>query len=430
MKLITLIISLFCLSHALKAQDAFVGTWEIIPTEEKQLIDVKAVLKIGDPERNLLYPAALTLSCDSFQANYQVLLVKRNSRQLAIGKVKFPIAESPFNLGEITALLNGNLDFSKDLKGNFLLTVNRLPSKKTGIIIPSSKEISADHAETVDKLLAFFQSEDIVLKKINNENWNEENARKILAPKLSFTYFGIVDTIFVGRKTGTLRCNANKDIDIISVAINGNTILDQVDSKKKRDEEDFLIDTGLNIICLFADDFGKNAPSTASIDLLFDNLERKLDFSAKENFAAGFIVQKVYLKYNESDNTKFKEYSGGDINNNIINQTANSDDGSGSTASNGLKRKNKVIGNIVSNSAQLTFAIWDDAIEDGDTISLSVNGKWIAKGFPVKKRAKFITVTLDPGPNIITFVAENLGSIIPNTSVLEIIDGKKESHFI
>ena len=96
---------------------------------------------------------------------------------------------------------------------------------------------------------------------------------------------------------------------------------------------------------------------------------------------------------------------------------------------NGLKRKNKVIGNSVSNSAQLTFAIWDDAIEDGDTISLSVNGKWIAKGFPVKKKAQFITVTLDPGPNIITFVAENLGSIVPNTSVLEIIDGKKRKSF-
>jgi hypothetical protein len=47
----------------------------------------------------------------------------------------------------------------------------------------------------------------------------------------------------------------------------------------------------------------------------------------------------------------------------------------------------------------------------------------------VLKKPQFITVTLTPGPNVITFVAENLGSIIPNTSVIEIIDGKKRKSF-
>ena len=70
-----------------------------------------------------------------------------------------------------------------------------------------------------------------------------------------------------------------------------------------------------------------------------------------------------------------------------------------------------------------------DAVEDGDSISLSINGKWIAKGFPVKKKPQFIKVTLAPGDNIITFVAENLGSIAPNTTVLEIIDGNKRKPF-
>jgi hypothetical protein len=88
-----------------------------------------------------------------------------------------------------------------------------------------------------------------------------------------------------------------------------------------------------------------------------------------------------------------------------------------------------MVGNIISHSQQLTFAIWDDAVEDGDTISLSINGRWITKGYPVLKKPQFITVTLQPGPNLITFVADNLGSIIPNTSVLEIIDGKKRKSF-
>jgi hypothetical protein len=37
---------------------------------------------------------------------------------------------------------------------------------------------------------------------------------------------------------------------------------------------------------------------------------------------------------------------------------------------------------------------------------------------------------LEPGPNSIIFVADNLGSVVPNTSVLEIIDGKKRKSFM
>ena len=36
---------------------------------------------------------------------------------------------------------------------------------------------------------------------------------------------------------------------------------------------------------------------------------------------------------------------------------------------------------------------------------------------------------MNPGPNVITFIADNLGTIPPNTSVLEIIDGKKRKSF-
>ena len=36
---------------------------------------------------------------------------------------------------------------------------------------------------------------------------------------------------------------------------------------------------------------------------------------------------------------------------------------------------------------------------------------------------------IKPGPNTITYIADNLGSIPPNTSVLEIIDGNKRRSF-
>ena len=116
------------------------------------------------------------------------------------------------------------------------------------------------------------------------------------------------------------------------------------------------------------------------------------------------------------------------MDNNIIKYYSSIDNNINSSV-NKIGKQNKAIGTFVSKSQQLTFAIWDDAVEDGDTISLSINDKWIVKGFPVLKKPQFLTVNLQPGPNVITFMADNLGSIIPNTSVLEVIDGKKRKSF-
>ena len=97
---------------------------------------------------------------------------------------------------------------------------------------------------------------------------------------------------------------------------------------------------------------------------------------------------------------------------------------------NTLLRDAKLLGNVEVSSRKITLAIWDDAVEDGDSISLSINGNWIVQGLAVKKRPQFIIVTVEPGQNKITFIADNLGSIVPNTSVLEIIDGRKRKSFM
>ncbi len=51
-------------------------------------------------------------------------------------------------------------------------------------------------------------------------------------------------------------------------------------------------------------------------------------------------------------------------------------------------------------------------------------------GIAVKKKPQFIQVKLYPGDNKIIFIADNLGSIAPNTSILEIIDGKKRRSYM
>jgi hypothetical protein len=349
-------------------------------------------------------------------------------RQLAISTQKYAVAEKPFSLGNELSLFNGTLDYGKDSKGISSLELNRIPNsskKNNGLKMPNSKDFSKNFTALAEQLFSLLENGDIILKKMNNEPWTDSSTHKILQPKISPGYFGLLDTIFAKNKFGSVKFSSNKTSDIISIKINNNNIVDQIDSKKNRDNEDFLLDTGLNIIVFYTDEFGKNAYSNAAVEMQFDNLNKSLDFREAQNTAASFIVMKVFVQFNESSVTRFDSYTEDELNNkiNAIPQ------GKNNNLSTSLNRPGKIIGSIVAKSQQITFAIWDDAVEDGDTISISINDKWITKNFPVLKKPQFITVTLTPGPNVITFVAENLGSIIPNTSVIEIIDGKKRKSF-
>ncbi len=422
-----LIAFLFLMSH-LHAQEVFIGKWtsHIIQENSKTGIDIS--LEVGNPEKSILYPAQLKISLDSFEASYQLLLVKKNMRQLAISTQKFAVAEKPFSLGNELSLLNGTFDFGKDSKGISSLELNRISNKSkknNGLKMPELKDFSKKHTALAEQLFSLLENGEIILKKINNEPWIDISATKILQPKISPCYFGIIDTLFAKTKSGSVKFSSNKTTDIISLKINNNIIVDQIDSKKSRDNEDFILDTGLNIIVFYTDEFGKNAFSNAKVEMQFDNLNRSLDFKEVQNTAATFIVMKVFVQFDESSVTRFDSYSEDALNKKINTFPQNKNN----NLSTSLNRPGKIIGSIVAKSQQITFAIWDDAVEDGDTISISINDNWITKNFPVLKKPQFITVTLTPGPNVITFVAENLGSIIPNTSVIEIIDGKKRKSF-
>ena len=79
--------------------DAFCGVWqmEYLPVNGKS--PIKLELAIADPERNVLYPAHLTLQCDSFLGEYDLLLVKKNTRELGISRNKNTVKETVFGLG-------------------------------------------------------------------------------------------------------------------------------------------------------------------------------------------------------------------------------------------------------------------------------------------------------------------------------------------
>ena len=75
-------------------------------------------------------------------------------------------------------------------------------------------------------------------------------------------------------------------------------------------------------------------------------------------------------------------------------------------------------------SDKITIYIWDANQEDGDKISLIVNGKYLLENYTTKRKRKKIKYRLIKGENIIEITAENLGSTPPNTSRIEIVDSR------
>ncbi len=425
--------------------DAFTGTWLIEPAAGANNVHLE--LRIAAPERNLLYPAQLTLSCDSFSAVYDLLLVKKNSRQLSIGRNKAAVSETPFSLGSWTILLNGTLDLSKDNKGIPYLSVERIFAKKYGVPMPEISSFDARFKNTAATLNSFLKNAEIRLKKTDHTALENGHTDLILQPSLSGNYFGILDTVHVKTRDGILNFTGNKKSanGIVSVMLNGRAIFDQVYLSEKKPSEEIVLDTGLNILAFFAEDYGSSPANTGTLQATFGNKKFSMDFGTKKDVAATFIVAKIYYEA-EADSTEDSSYQHHMVTQFLENKLQNDvtiyrypdkdrkivfkNDTVRALAENSLLRDAKVVGNIKARSSQILLAFWDDAVEDGDSISLSINGHWIVQGLAVKKKPQFIYVTLEQGPNIITFIADNLGSIIPNTSVLEIIDGKQRKSFM
>jgi hypothetical protein len=403
---------LLFLSTTLPAQtDAFSGSWQMEYISAEFKSPIKLELQIGPSQRNLLYPAHIILQCDSFSAEYDLLLAKKSIRELGISKNKFPRLQHPFGLKERTLFLNGNFDLSKDLKGSPVLNLMRIQQQQA---VPlEGINVASDSARLTQALRQFLASADISLKKISSIPWHDDDTQNsILEPALTPMYFGLKDTVYLPTRDGVARFSGVKKRknDQVSVSLNGLMVYDKIDIEKKNAEEEILLAPGLNILTFFADNFGNDLPNTSKAEFEFGNKKFALDFANRKDSAASFITVKLVCDPDKSKERYFTE---------------NTKPGEEKL----LNKDEKLIGSLVSPSQQLTFAIWDDVIDDGDTISIKMNDEWLVKGCPVKKIPRFITATLKPGPNTILFLAENVGSIPPNTSVLEIIDGKRRRSY-
>jgi hypothetical protein len=385
---------LLIVPHGLYAQhDAFSGNWEISIAGNPSF---SISLKIGTSEKNILYPAHLEFRSGDSVAAYDLLLVKKSGRELAISKNKWATHDIPVDMLVFPQLFNGILGLSKDLKGVPTLSLERM-------LLDDPKTKVATQENTVYKrLLLFLKEDEIIFKKKDGVPWDGNNHDRILSPSESPVYFGLLDTIHLKEREGnvTISGNKKKGIDIVSYALNGQTLMYMVEAGKKKIEDEILLDTGLNIIVFFADNFGNDLPSKAKMNISFPGKNVYMDFSEKKDTGSIFIAAKIYYDKEFTDETTFK----------VIEKPIRDSS---------LGDHEKMIGSIVVGSEKLTLALWDDAQEDGDSVSISIDGKWITS----------LEVVLKPGKNLIAFIPDNLGSIPPNTSVLEIIDGKKRKSY-
>ncbi|MFZ1529120.1 MAG: hypothetical protein WAT19_10235 [Ferruginibacter sp.] len=398
--------------------DKYSGTWK---AENYPAWDSSAkysiVLQLAAPERNSLYAALLKIEYKEFSGTYELLLVKKQNGELAIGRNKIQTSEGPFSAGAWTVFLNGTFQLKKDKKGKPVLTARRIASHKYGVTMPSLMNFTEEQRGTALQIKNLLKDEPLDFKKINNDAWKSKAVEPILNPWMSAFYYGIIDTIHVNSREGMLHFSDNNriDNDSVSVVLNGKTIMENVDLSRQNPQEEIQLDTGMNLLCFFAENYGKTPPNTGKLNLAFGNEKFTINFANKADISSTFIVVKIYYKPEEKNRPNMVgNYSGRSGGRPVSKQITDR----------ALQRETKLVDSIKLGSSQITLAIWDDAVEDGDSISLSINEQWIVQGMAVKKKPQFITVTLEPGQNDIIFVADNLGSIIPNTSILEIIDGR------
>lgn len=77
-------------------------------------------------------------------------------------------------------------------------------------------------------------------------------------------------------------------------------------------------------------------------------------------------------------------------------------------------------------SKRITISIWDDSKVDSDVISLKVNDEWLIKYLEAKKDKTTFKYILTQPENYIVIRADDIGVIPPNTTALEVSDGKNK----
>jgi hypothetical protein len=441
MRLLTfLIVTLLFIQHSVVAQtgnganDRFRGVWEYGKAGETDKVHAK--LHIAGVQDHILYPAKLTLSVNEYTSTCYLLLAKKSIRQLAIGSQRNMIEETPFTSGASMHQFNGVFDLSADRNGGGFLTINRLRYSQVKLRNQKKDKPDARHATTATLLFNFLENDAVRFTKTSDSAWDEPAVFDILHSPYSGFYYGKRDTFGVRSLTGVTKFSG-KHTGIVSASVNGRTIFDHAYARDKRIVNEIKLDTGANLIALFVEEYGKKPAQTVQMDLDFYTHQTALHFADKKDDRATFILLPVtYFGPIDTASPKLnnlKLMMEQMVQNRETIYYYPDTDGQQVSVNEDVQRKllreATVVGNMTATSREVLLGLWDDAVEDGDSISLNINGTWVVQGMPVLKRPQFISVKLNAGVNKIIFIADNQGSIIPNTSMLEIIDERQRKSY-
>ena len=78
----------------------------------------------------------------------------------------------------------------------------------------------------------------------------------------------------------------------------------------------------------------------------------------------------------------------------------------------------------------ITISIWDDSQIDNDVISIKLNDEWIVKYLEAKQQKVQFKYFLTQPENYIILRADNIGEIPPNTTAVNIDDGKSSKTIV
>ncbi|MEO6583403.1 MAG: hypothetical protein ABIO05_03715, partial [Ferruginibacter sp.] len=351
----------------------YAGTWSGTFKTTDQAATLQMQLFIAEPDNELFYPAHLTLQSDTIRLNYDLLLAKKSFNQLGISWYKQAGAQTNSAFNFWMTFVNNVFQYTKDNKKGILLTLQRLPAPK---LLQSAGNDTAFTTNPLALLVKdFLLYAPITLSKTIGQPTMQAD-RSITNVLHDGRYFGIQDTFHVSTDTVNINIPYNKknDDDTVSLTYNGGYLIQETGLRKKITLPIVELQKGENVFIFFADNFGSSEPSGGKTFLQAGKRNIVLDFSTAQNQYATFIAVKLFYDPPKSD-TIIKPIL--DLYN--IKETTPIatifKPGDSLLAALKLKRATFVRGKMTTTSRQITLALWDDAIEDGDSITLFINGK-------------------------------------------------------
>ncbi len=388
------------------AQKGFQGVW----TYQKNVspgFAATLILQVDAPQNDVLHPALLTINYKNYTGNYSFLLFKHAANAAAIGRQKYVEEENGFAPENWMVFLNGDMQL-QNKNGKMQLQVQRLFAKRYGVVMRSVSSYNEGEMEVAQAIFDILRSDDLQFQYSRPYTMPQNLRNKILSIAPA-KYYGIRELPLVHKSNAifTLTDNLRSDVDSVFVQLNGETIIAPVGSTGLDAPVIAKLKPGRNLVTFFAVNYGAVPPNTGKLILTVDGRQELLDFTESKNVSATAMA--AFINYQPGNNA-----------------TANTTEEKFDSA---LLRKVVLAGQITTGFKEVTLALWDDSVEDGDSISLNINGSWVVKNMRVTRQPQFIKTTLKAGNNLVIFVADNLGGIPPNTAMLEIIDEKKRKSF-